>query len=334
MGINIGYHAIKPNIIYEELIPYFMGKTDNVDSLLRRLTRVWKNRIIANNFATLISSTIIESSEQLPFFERWRRKLFPSSFPYFNPDLHIWGRPFFTLELDKDRMVEIITHYSTALTDQEVLHIIKSQANLLGKSLFDTILPKIKDSLDEVVLEDLISDLSSMVQRIKAMVEAAIYKNPYMGENGDKVDLCDELSNPFKLIDFLALGTPAWMDHRNVSPSLLILEAGLDFPSYFNYSRCLMGEIGKKVKLRRSRIIEENYCLGVVVYPADMATFLQFIERHQRRFKDLLIKKDWASADIDLSLQKMQEAAYFCLKTQSLFVESADIFCPFSGHIP
>ncbi|WP_010302848.1 hypothetical protein [Candidatus Odyssella thessalonicensis] len=334
MGVDIGYHAIKPNIIYEELIPYFMGKTDNVDRLLRQLARVWKNRIIANNFSTLISSTIIESREQLALFERLKRKIFSSSFPYFNPDLHIWGRPFFTVELDKDRMVDIITRFTTAVTDQEVLYIIKSQADLLGKSLFDNILPKIKDSLDEVVLEDLINDLSSMVQRIKAMVEAAIYKNPFMGENGDKVDLCDELSNPFKLIDLLALGTPAWMDHGNVSPSLLILEAGLDFPPYFNYSRCLMGEIGKKVKLRRSRIIEENYCLGVVVYPEDMATFLQFIDQHQRRFKEILIKKDWSSTDIELSLQKMKEAVCFCLKTQSLFVESADIFCPFSGHIP
>lgn len=326
MSFDIAYHAINKGFLENELLPYFFGEKDNIDNILFRFAKIRQNRFIANYFSESILKKLNNNESEINLLTNNKVK--------FDPWLHIWGRPFLVVETEQDDIGKIINSYCNANNHKELLSIIVGQIKLLGDNLYDS---RDFDACLESMptLEKLVQHYKdNFIPVLKGLFAAAVNQKEYISDAGEKFDPKIILSNPFILIEFIHMGFPAWMDNGLVCPSQLIVNAGLELPHYIKNPVWLLGsKVIERLGLDEGDIMPENYSLGIIVDHENISDFIKFCHQHRDKFKATLSEQGLNEQEAELTLKKINEALYYCLKNQCIFVESTDIFSGFNGVI-
>lgn len=336
MGFDIGYHTIKKEYFFNDLIPYCLGEKENLDDLISDIARVRRNRFIANHFGEIV----IQKSRAEPtgFFKKCISKITSPKQKTFNPDLYAWGRPFLVLEDTSSKVTEVIKKYCSATKDQDVLSIVESQLKLIAPDFYELNLTAGMTYSDSASKEkELTESLKNHASEFKKIVQMSLNgEKDYIDLNNQRHNMKNALASiPFQFVELLSGGCPAWMDRGLINPTSLVSDLGLQTPNYIKPASTLLGDLKKKLHLHNSaRSISENYSLGAVVLPENIKEFVEFFNAHYAQFKYFLIKEhSYKREDADLVLQKINETLAYFLHMNMMFIESTDIFSPFEGQI-
>jgi hypothetical protein len=197
---------------------------------------------------------------------------------------------------------------------------------LLDPTLYELVVQrKMGYKENEPEFKELISRYTEDANILKKLCAAAMNKTLFDFQN-QQWDPLKILSNPYMLMEFLAMGYPAWMDRGPCHISMMVAETGITVPDYFMAPHALLGKLNEFIHIETSPILHENYTLGIVVFPEHMSAFAHFFEQHRNIFESYLLKNGWSQQGADCTLLKINEAIIYCLMSQSIFVESTDIF--------
>ncbi len=327
MGYDIAYHTINIDILTKEIIPYILGHTDDIESFLQKCYQIENNRFIANTIGLKVD------------------KLLKNSTKSFDSSLYIFGRPFFVTEDDLEKMTFAIDQY-LSVNCQEV---ITSQLNNLGIQFSEVQLTeedlKNKPSYDGVskINKDLLDKIKLAIEFLKQTENKILCGKEgdtilkFSEEDDDSLNMTHFLKKPFILIDVISSATPAWMDRGLVNPSTLIEETNLEFPPYVKSASYLLKDVAKMLEFDTSKTpqaLEENFDLGMVIYPEDISEFVIFFKKHYSIFFNYLIDQEIRSEDAALNLRKAEEALYYAKAKNLAFIESTEIFSCFAGRVP
>lgn len=358
MPINISYHALSYEDLTKEYLPFLMNKKDDVDSLIRKFIRVQRNRWIANIFGLrllgltcderFIKEPVVVGAD--PFKGYFKDKSRPefSNIPYRNheiqPELFVWGRPFLMTEMDPKLQADVINSYLNAADDLTVLKIIESQVNKVAPGLYKAIhvLGDYREVLHEAQLDDhevLFTQMKSLADEHRRFIDCATNKKTFIDNDGYELesnDLCKILSNPFRFIQFLSVGSPAWVDRGFLHCSTFSEIAGVSLPSYVKDSSLLLGELKENLLIDNSDDDFAEHELGKVIFPEHVDSFLLYLQKNKVNFEMGLEKQVnlIRKCNYELAFLKLHEALEYCQKTRRIFVESADIFGGHEGALP
>lgn len=328
MGYDIAYHALDKKDLEEKMVPYIFGERVKINDLAEKIARVRRNRFIANQFASELYKM---ASEKPPFLHRIISKLNP--WHKFDPEIHIWGRPFLVLETDRDKVTQVVKQYYDASTDEQVSYIIKTQVNLIKANLFDDIEKKVKidDGLSSHGV--LKKNYEKKMEQLKKVFDCFVNKTPYIDANNQEFDPLTVISNPYYLLDVVGMGYSAWMDRGLNCPSSLFQRIGVEIPDYVKNPQILYQSIDNIYKLKKIGLMECNYSLGIVVLPENINEFLSFFEQHKGKIRSELLIEGFSKDNITVIFQKIEECLHYCSENKNIFVESTDIFSGMMGDI-
>ena len=128
------------------------------------------------------------------------------------------------------------------------------------------------------------------------------------------------------MLDFVAFGSPAWMDRGLINPSSLILNLNIEMPPYIKPSCYLLGSLKDRLDINCEIPFNSNYSLGMVVFPENIEEFKNFFLNYDEKFSSYLIKNGFSKNNANLCLKKIHEAIMYACQRKQIFVESTDIF--------
>jgi hypothetical protein len=328
MGFDIAYHALSKQDLEETIIPYLCGKVKSIDDFAEKIARVRRNRFITSQFASELYKIYEEKQTS---FSPIIRSL--NSTLSFDPELHIWGRPFLVLENKSDKMINVIQEYCGAISDKQVIDIVRDQVNLIGSKFFKDLNQEVvignglpsHDILKQTYIEEL--------EQTRAIFQCYINQTSYKSGNGEEYNPQSLISNPYYLLDSISMSYPAWMDRGLVCPSSLFKKINVALPDYARNSQILYESLDDTYKLEEIGIMEENYTLGIAIQPEDIQKFIHFYESYEKELKTILRQEEFSKKEIQRILQKTKECLYYCKITNNIFVESTDIFSGIYGNL-
>lgn len=330
MGWDIAYHSISKDDL-NIVISYCMGEIDDISDLMQSYARRKRNRLIVNHIV-LEGIGLLEKSNKIGFLKKIQSKIFKKRFCKFDSWLHVWGRPFLVIENSYDEQFEVIQKFLNAKDDNEVLEILKKEIDSINPDLFKKLINLSEQSDKSVASEDEI--LESMFEELefnKKIFESAIKKKSFEDINGNQHNPHELLTEGFQIISLLSHGNPAWME-RGLESSIytLISNCVEDYPSqnykYIQRPSSLLSNHNKALKLSNAEFLPENYSLGIVVMPEDLNQLLNLVESHYDAMQDFLVNEGYLEEDAAKILCKIIETINYSIRSESIFVESTEIF--------
>ena len=327
MGFDISSHPVDAGLIRNRLLPYLRGE-GNIDDLVADAVRLARVRFRANAWGLGLLALVSPK----PGKPGQRPKKLKPDAGAFNPDLHLWGRPFFIAAPSED-VGAVIDRYLAATPDQ-VDAIAREQLDWLDASLKDRVVPDADGFLpedDSVIAVGARQELDLLRSAYPRLADGRPVKMPD-GEASDPEDLF-LFHMPLAVVAFAAQFLPGWMARGHVWPTGLIAEAGLDAEELFEPAgflfEPLLGSIGGWDEAF-APTITQNYTLGGAVRAANVGNLRAWWQAHREQ----LLAPYIADGDADLgalaylkSLEAMQDAE----RRGVAFLEAAEIYSGFMG---
>ena len=328
MGFDVSSHPIDAGLIKTRLLPYLSGGPE-IDDLVADAVRIARVRFRANAWGLGLLALVAGSSGTRPGTRP--KKLKPEA-GAFDPDLHLWGRPFF-VTTPPELVGPTIDRYLAATVEQ-VDGIAREQLDFLHPTLKDRVVPDADGYLPEAdadIAAGLTQELDLLRSAYPRIADGRPVKMPD-GEAADPEDLF-LFHMPLAVVAFAAQFTPGWMGRGHVWPTAMIAEAGLNSerliePAGFLFEP-LLGAVGGWEEAF-APTITQNYTLGGAVRAANVPAFRAWWQAH----RDQLVAPFAADGDAPagaLAHQKTLEAAQDAERRGSAFAEAAEVYSGFMG---
>ena len=327
MGFDISSHPVDAGLIQKRLLPYLRGEGD-IDDLVADAVRLARVRFRANAWGLGLLALVSPK----PGKPGQRPKKLKADGGGFDPDLHLWGRPFF-ITAPPDQVGSVIDRYLAA-TPGQVDTIAREQLDRLDPALKDRVVPDADGFLpedDAVIAAGVRQELDLLRSAYPRLADGRPVKMPE-GEAADPEDLF-LFHMPLAVVAFAAQFWPGWMARGHVWPTSMIAEAGLDAEGLFGPAgflfEPLLGQIGGWDEAF-APTITQNYTLGGAARAANVGNLRAWWQAH----REALIAPFVADGDAQSGAsahQKSLEAMQDAERRGAAFIEAAEIYSGFMG---
>ena len=332
MGFDVSSHPVDAGLIQKRLLPYLRGE-GQIDDLVADAVRLARVRFRANAWGLGLLAHISPKASGRPGQRSKRLKPAPGvEAGAFDPDLHLWGRPFF-VAAPPELVGPTIDRYLAA-GPGEVDGIAREQLDYLHPDLKDRVEPDTDGHLPESdadIAAGILQELDLLRSAYPRIADGRPVKMPD-GEQADPEDLF-LFHMPLAVVAFAAQLLPGWMGRGHVWPTSLAGEAGLDAEGLFEPAgflfEPLLGSIGGWEEAF-SPTITQNYTLGGAVRAANVPALRAWWQAH----RDPLIAPFVADGEAHLGLvsyQKTLEAVQDAERRNVAFVEATEVYSGFMG---
>lgn len=324
MGFDVSSHPVDAGLIQTRLLPYLRGD-GSIDDLVTEGVRLAKVRFRANAWGLGLLAVAPPPGKPK------KAKKPGVDAGAFDPDLHVWGRPFFVCA-PPDGVSDTIDRYLKADPD-DVDAIAREQLDLLAPGLRDHVTPDTDGYLpdDTVIAAGLRQELDLLRTSYPNIANGRPVRMPN-GETADPEDVF-LFNMPLSVVTFAAQFAPGWMARGHVWPTAMIADAGLDADGLFEPAGFLFEPLLQSIggwEEAFERTIAQNYTLGGAVRPANVSAFRAWWQAH----REALTAPFAADGDPDagrLAHQKTLEAARDAERRGLAFAEAAEVYSGFMG---
>ena len=327
MGFDISSHPVDAGLIQKRLLPYLRGE-GGIDDLVADAVRLARVRFRANAWGLGLLALVAPKGGK----PGQRPKKLKAEAGGFDPDIHLWGRPFF-VTAPPEGVGAVIDRYLAATPDQ-VDAIALGQLDLLDPSLCERVVPDADGFLpedDAVMAAGLRQELDLLRDAYPRLADGRVVKMPD-GEAADPEDLF-LFHMPLAIVAFAAQFLPGWMARGHVWPTAMVAEAGLDAEGLFEPAgflfEPLLGPIGGWEEAF-APTITQNYTLGGAARAANVGNLRAWWQAHREQ----LVAPFAADGDAALGQsahQKSLEAMRDAERKGVAFLEAAEIYSGFMG---
>lgn len=333
MGFDVSSHPVDVALIQTRVLPYLRGQGTprDLDDLVAEAVRHAKVRFRANAWGLGLIA-LQAADEEATKANRKARVPTPAAVPEaFDPDLHVWGRPYFVTAPTPD-VSAVIDRYLAA-TPAQADAIAMEQLHALHPNLPNLVHPDTEGALpdDDVLARGLREDL----ELLRASYDHLASGKPVKMSDGESVDPEDLFlfTMPLSVLTFASHLQPGWMARGHVWFTQYVTDAALDADGLIESSASLFEPLLKGIggwEEAFQATITQNYALGGYVRPANVPAFRQWWEAHQAE----LVAPFAAENDGDTGAVcwlKVREALLDAERRKFAFVEATEVYSGFMG---
>ncbi len=313
MGWDISYHPIDPTFVHARVLAYVRGER-TIDDLVASAVRLAKVRFRANAWG-------------LGLVELSRTR----DVPGFNPDLHVWGRPFLITDRDPaaisssiDAYLEVPIERVDALAERMIAAL---DPHLAGPGI---VKPSAEGDLPDD--DDLILGIRGNLDLFRAARATIVAGDrEVVAPDGRVHDARALFASDFPLtaVTFAAQFRPGWMARGYGWPTQLFAEIDVDTSALFTMPTDLfaplLGEI-PEIEEQLATTIQQNYSLGGYVAPSGVPTLLELLDRHSLAIDDWARSEGWGDDGAQSYLVGIREAALDAQRRGFGFLEATEIY--------
>jgi hypothetical protein len=320
MGFDISSHPIDVGLVQSRLLPYLRGQGSaaDLDDLVAVAVRHAQVRFRSNAWGLgLVALSQGKGKAAVP--------------AAFDPDLHVWGRPYF-VTADTPQVGEVLDRYLAA-TPAQADAIAMQQLHALHPDLPNLVQPDTDGALpdDATLARGLRGDLDFLRASYGNLATGKPVKTPD-GEATDPEDLF-LFTMPLAVVTFAAHLSPGWMARGHVWFTEFLAEAKLDGDGLVESSAAvfepLLSPIGGWQEAFEPAITQ-NYAVGGYVRPANVPAFRRYWEAHR---PDLVApyEAEGHAADGAVNWTKIREALLDAERRGFAFLEATEVYSGFMG---
>ena len=277
MGFDVSTHPIDVGLIQTRLLPYLRGD-GTIDDLVADGVRLAKVRFRANawGLGTVAALTPPAGGKKA------KGKPPDPAATGFDPDLHVWGRPFF-VTAPADGVSAAIDRYLSCPADG-VDAVARGQLDLLGPGLGDRVTP----DADGFLPDDgpIAAGLRGELDFLRACYPNLANGKPVTLPDGEASDPDDVFlfTMPLAVVTFAAQFAPGWMARGHVWPTAFLSDASLDADGLVESAAALFEPLLRVVGGYDEAFeptIAQNYTVGGYVRPANVPAFRAYWAAHR-----------------------------------------------------
>ena len=338
MGFDVSYHPVDRSVIIDRLIPYLRGE-GNIDDLVERAVRVSQVRYRANAWgAKLLKLQEADSTPEQAGADSFRgppkaRKP-EGPLAAFQPDLHLWGRPFLITVANPLEVSEAIDEYlaaDEAGTDAIAARMVEH----LAPGMADRARPADDDYLSVKVTSDLHEQARRPLDELRDVYKACREGQTITIED-EEVDAQETFigSAPLALLAFYSNLQPGWMARGYVWPTQLLACVGVRFKLFETPVHLIQPLVDEIPSMATSlhNTITENYMVGGYIRAENVRAWREGLEWASGRILGAAVKEDDAD-HCQIVLQKLTEAVADAERRGYAFVEATEVYSGPLGHI-
>ena len=330
MGFDVSTHPIDVGLIHGRLLPYLRGD-GGIDDLVAAGVRLAKVRYRANAWGLGALTALGPADGGKPKNKKNKPADPPADGTGFDPDLHVWGRPFFVTG-PADGVSDAIDRYLGADPDA-VDAVAAAQVDRLGPGVRGRVTPDAEGFLpaDGVIAAGLRGELDFLRSVYPRLADGKPVTLPD-GESADPEDVF-LFTMPLAVVTFAAQFAPGWMARGHVWPTAFVAEAGLDGDGLVESAaplfEPLLHVIGGWAEAFEPAITQ-NYTVGGYVRPANVPAFRAWWAAH----REPLVAPFAADGEAGYgatAYQKILEAARDAERRGFGLLEAAEVYSGFMG---
>jgi hypothetical protein len=315
VGYDISYHPVDVTFLHDRVFPFVQGRR-TLDDLHPQALRITKVRFRANAWG----GGVLRLRTHAP--------------AAFDPDLHVWGRPFFITVESPEEVSDAIDRYLAA--DEGQVDAIAT--DMLRQ--FDPALPGHVSPDPKGRLPDDVSILRGLFWKLDLFREAyAAVKSgrKTVEHKGKKLDAASLFATDFPLaaLAFAAHFRPGWMSRGYGWPSQLLQEAGVrsnPFRAARPLFEPLLAELPQIAKNLRPTIVE-NYVVGGFVPAGEVAALQSTFTNALPGIQAYARKLNAPPEAFDNDYRKIHEALHDARRRNLAFVEATEVYSGVFGAI-
>ena len=333
MGFDVSSHPVDVALVQSRLLPYLRGQGTprDLDDLVAAAVRHARVRHRANAWGLgLVALHTTDEATQKA--NRKARTPTPPAVPEtFDPDLHVWGRPYFVTAPAAE--VSAVLDRYLAATPAQADAVAMEQLHLLHPNLPNLVQPDAEGVLpdDEALARGLREDLEVLRGAYPHLASGRPVKLPD-GEATDPEDLF-LFTMPLSVLTFAAHLNPGWMARGHVWFTQYLGDAKLDADGLVESAASLFEPLLNTIggwEEAFEPTITQNYTLGGYVRPANVPAFRRYWEAHRAEL--LAPLTDEGEADYGaVCYQKIHEALLDAERRKFGFVEATEVYSGFLG---
>ncbi len=316
MGWDISYHPVDVEFIHKRIIPYVQGDGD-IDDLLPDAVRIAKVRFRANAWGLGLLNLTHESDVSVPLFD---------------PEVHVWGRPFFIGGKSTDEVSAAIDNYMSATEDEvdEIARTVLESLDETGGKLVNLVKPSNEGELpnDTELAKGLCWKMDLFRDAFQACGEDRPVQLPGTDEQRNPREL---FATDFTLavLEFASHFRPGWMARGYGWPTNLLCQGDVDVVSLFDTPQQiiapLLADIPELADTLRDKI-EHNFMVGGYVRASAVPELIQAIDDNDAEINLWAKSQNWGDDGAAIYLTGMREAACDAARRGIAFVEAAEVY--------
>ncbi|MEU4595776.1 hypothetical protein [Nocardia sp. NPDC023988] len=315
MGYDVSFHAIDMRMVENRVLPYIAGygTDEDLHDLIRFGVEQTKVRFRANAWGLGALEELGGNAD-------------------FDPQLYVWGRPYFVTAQTPDDVAETVLQYNRC-TPEQVDHLAVQQLSLLDRTLVGRVRPNMEGTLppDRYVAEAISGKVVLLRQAVRALRTRQSFTTP----DGETADPGEILAGnlQFVLVEFLAHILPGWIQRGRVWPTLLERTAGSDGYSGLVDNSALLGLMRSEFPALEWAVnytIPSNYEVGGYAAPAAVPVTRHWLARKADELVAAGDEDDEGDV-IRTAIRKTDEALALAARIGGAFVEASEIYIPMEG---
>jgi hypothetical protein len=328
MGFDVSSHPVDVGLIQSRVLPFLKGQGE-IDDLVADAVRLAKVRFRANAWGL----GLVALQGELASTPKKKRAadafVIPESF---DPDWHVWGRPFF-ITAPPGEVSATIDRYLPLATPEQVDALAMEQLHRLHPSLPNLVTPDLEGGLpdDDQLARGLREGLDFLRRSYPHIASGKPVKMPD-GEAVDPEDLF-LFHMPLAVLTFASHFRPGWMARGHVWFTQFTSEANLDADGLIESSAKLFEPLLQNLggwEEAFEPTITQNYTLGGFVRAANVPAFRLWWEAHRDALMaPFIAEKDEATGT--LAWQKILEALRDAELRKLAFLEATEVYSGFMG---
>jgi hypothetical protein len=309
LAFDISFHPVPWALLTEVVHPWILGErpASDLDPWVRDAVRLARVRARAKAWAFAV--------EQLDDA--------PASF---DPQLHLYGRPFLVAVRGAPAIAEVVDRYLAATPD-EVDDLAREQLELLQPGLSDRVSPATTGSVPSD--GELAKSARAWMDLMRASVAAALAgETSIAGVDGRPHDPKALLQRDlfFTVLEFCAIFQPGWMSRGMLWPTHLLAQAEVGTADLFIANSGLVMPVYRRFESlpwAHADTIYENYMVGGCASPKQIPMVREALEAHVRP------TDPWGRSNI----VKLDEALSDALYRNLPFAEATEIYSATAGNL-
>ncbi|WP_345626622.1 serine/threonine-protein kinase [Rugosimonospora acidiphila] len=320
MGYDTSFHPVDVNLVATRLLPYIAGHggDGDLDDLIARAVLLRRVRFRAKSWA-------------LGALEAFEKRGIDGP----DPDLIVWGRPFFIVADEPGQVVADVLRYLATPPD-DVDELAREMVARIDPGLAGTVRPDPDGTLPDDA--ELARSLSRRMRVLRASAAAlaggvATVRDPDGDEEFEAaVLLAREV--PLSVLELAAALTPGWMSRGYTWPTSLCAAAGVPATGFAAPEALFapLRELFPGIGWFSEPTITENYMVGGLVAPGDVARVRAELSARRDALLEPPGREGWAGIAAD-NLLKIDEALALAGHLGFGFAEATEVYSGFEGEL-
>lgn len=243
------------------------------------------------------------------------------------PDLHLYGRPFFITEGSAERVAGLADEYMGCSDGEEVDSLILDQLLRLDKELGKSVEPDGPEERGSSMSYR--NELLGALKEIFDLSQAAATQDRWGPAGGarERADRVLSRELPWRAVLLHSRAIPYWIGENVDGLETICKAAGVTLPDFLTPAWRLLGDACEQYPALRDAMgteLHDDCQVGAFVSPADVPELLQFLSSEGSRIIRIATQHGQGPV-CSLLLRKIRECAHFAAKHELGYLEASGI---------